>query len=182
MTTVPAGSRITTAIINKTYALADTNAHTVTAATVTNLSTSYTIAANDATVGTVYYLTASGTGTEATGTAVTGTWAGALNANQNLGSAAIAGASIAAAGGNFRWWAELEVVVVATGAGGSVNACGRGALLSSGGVATPFVFYTAGVAMDTTTSKTFAVQFNWASTTGSPTITCDQTVFKRFGA
>jgi hypothetical protein len=154
--------------------LADTtvgSGSTVTTATNADLSAAFTIPANDATVGTVYKLTCWGTGTEATGTAVT------LSIGLAIGGAspgAFSPAALPAAGAPFSWKYECHVYVTATGPSGSIT---PSAVFTWG--STPTVSNDTAQAVNTTQPNQIVLVAEWASTAGSPAITCLGTILER---
>jgi len=154
--------------------LADSTAgsgSTVTTAAGANLSASFTIPANDATVGTVYKLTCWGTGTQAAGKAV------ALNIGLAIGGASLgafpAAASLAA-GTAFSWRYECCLHVTATGSSGSITP----SEMFIGG-STPTVCSNSAQTVNTTQANQIALTASWASATGSPAITCTGTILER---
>jgi hypothetical protein len=185
-----AGTRIATALVNHAYALADTNVTTVTATAVTDLSTVYTIAANDAAVGAAYRLTAGGNGTQgSTGQNLTfGLYLGGTLVGQAI---TVQGSSTAtwAVNDNFRWSVTGLIVCATIGGSGTWFGEMRGALSDTSSASVGAAGSTLGfadanvtaVTKDTTVGQTLAIRANWGSTTGAPTISCRHTVFERLG-
>ncbi len=187
---VAAGQRITPAEQNHMYAIADTAVTTVTAATASNLSTVYVIAANDMAVNIAYRISCGGDGTQG-------------STRQNLQfNVGIAGASVGfsvvidstalAISALFRWEAEIMLIPVTIGAAGTYNTRIRGCVTNSAnniipGTAAnntiPFGGHNlaTGTGLDTTVAQNFAFRCQWGSVTGGPTITNRSTVFERLG-
>jgi hypothetical protein len=143
---------------------------TVTTATNADLSASFTVPANDASAGTVYKLTCWGTGTGATGTAVT------LSIGLAIGGAspgAFSPATLPAAGARFSWKYECHLYVTATGPSGSIT---PSAVFTWG--STPTVSNSSAQTVNTTQPNQVVLVAEWASTAGSPTITCLGTILE----
>lgn len=143
----------------------------VTGAAFANLTHAFTIPPYDPAVAAVYRLTAWGHGTQAAGTAAGLSIQAALNGS-GLGSFPIA--SGPAAGARFAWKYEAYLTVTATGASGAVNVTdfftvAGGPVPHSGG---SHVF-------NTTAANTLALQAEWSTTAGGPTITCDGSLLER---
>lgn len=178
LSTAAAGQRITANLLNRMYGEADANSHTVTAATLADLSSVYVIAANDASANTAYRLTAYGTGTWGStqqNLVVQGTLA-----STSLGSGTVPSTALSASVA-FRWYVTLNLVVATTGSSGTVVGGLDFQLYNTGtgGQAGRAIACAGAVAMNTTIANNFKLQANWASTTGASTLTCLATIFER---
>ena len=185
----PAGSRLTTALVNHTYSISDVNVTTVTAASYTDLSSIYQVPANDAALGISYELLAHGNGE--TGSTSQTLQLGIYFGSSILGIAPTIGTTAWSTSLAFRWWARLEITPngssSTTGWQGSLAAC----LTYSGGNVVPggssnFTIPLAGgtsstATVDATAAQDFSLRCQWGSATGSPTITCVKTRYTRLG-
>jgi len=170
---------------------ADFTPHTVTQATLTQLSKVFAVPANDAQTGTVYRLTAAGT-------AVWGSTQQALTfALSAFGVANFASLPIGAteftASLALQWRLVAEVAVQAGGNPGTilggmsagVAVSGANELTqvntnqSAGGFAS---FNAANATANTQVNANVTLQAKWAATTGAPTITCGYSYLERLGA
>jgi hypothetical protein len=174
-----AGQRITASLLNRMYGQADANAHQVTQASLTDLSTVYVIPANDAAVGTAYRITCYGQGTW-------GSTQQQLNMQITLGSSTSLGqanipSTALAASTSFRWYAVMNFVVATTGSSGSAIGGLDGHIYATGatGTAGRAIACAGAVTMNTTVANNFRLQASWGSTTGTPTLTCLATIFER---
>lgn len=182
-----AGGRGTAADQNQYYGFSDVTDTTVTAATAQNLSTPYTIAANEPAVGSSYEIKFGGTGTQgstARSMAFTVVLQGVvLVANVNVDAGAFA------ANAGFRFKGVADLFCSATGALGGFRA---GIMVNISEVALATGLFTAatqtiGLAdansaastIDTTAAMTAVVKFAWGSVTGAPTITNRHTKFRK---
>lgn len=145
--------------------------------------TPYSIKANDPQAGTAYRVTCGGHGTQATTTATT------LNFRlAAFGKAAGWGSSTdnggVAAGANFHWRFQGEIVLGGTGNNAAASFCGlmviSQAAASAAGHATAMDEQVAN-GTDTTVNNTITLQVGWTSTTNSPTIVCTYSTFERIG-
>lgn len=184
---VLAGQRITPAVLNRIYGNADANAHTANTAAYLDLSSVYQVPASDAQVGTAYRLTTFGNGTwGSTQQALTLTVALAGTA---IGTAPVIASTAFSASAAFDFWAETVLICVSTGSSGTWVASLKGNVsetanpLAPGTASTNSAGFTgcthAAVTQDTTVANNFSVQAKWASTTGSPTLTCRGTLFEK---
>ena len=158
----------------------------VTQASLTNLATA-TVTANDPVVGATYELQVWGSGTQASGARQTlqfgAAHGGVAGTNFTLGTTNWSAVSV-----GFRWWAIARIICITTGAGGTwqtfvfaatAEATGN---LAAGNNNVGLGFQSdagATISVDTTANKTFALQAAWGSTTGSPTMTNRQQIFRR---
>jgi hypothetical protein len=188
---ISAGQKLTAAVINHQYSIADTAVTTVTAAgpTSSNLSTVYVIPANDAAVGMAYRLTCGGDGQQ-------GSTRQILHFNAGFGGASVGfdvliDPTALAVSATFRWNATIMVIPITIGGSATLNNMISGCVTQAAyniipGTAAnnsiPFgganITATTG---DTTIANNFALRFQWGSTTGAPTITSRFTVFERLG-
>lgn len=169
---------------------ADTGTQTVTAASATALSATYTIPANDANVGTVYRLTAWGNGTWGS-TAQNLAFGIGFPSTTVFGSNSAIGAGFSNISLAFRWNCTLWVMCLQTGGSGSWNgSCrldisqnpnavvpGTAANNTTGAACGP----SSNVTQDTTVDNALSMLGWWGSTTGAPTITCHGTFVERLG-
>jgi hypothetical protein len=144
---------------------------TATSASVfSNLSASLSIPEYDMVVSKIYKFEAYGHGTEATGTAVN------LSIRGNVGGQSLGTwtpATDPAAGASFFWKYELVFRITVTGGSGTatLNAIET---FTWNGVASQHG-NTGFTTFATTAANAIVLTAEWASTTGSPTITCDAT-------
>jgi hypothetical protein len=161
--------------------LADNSAITKTGVTFTDITKAWSVPANDAIANSCYRIKAFGNGTW-------GSTAQQLNFALELGT----GIQILTLGipsnafaisTNFNFDVEGEIIVLTTGAGGTVVGKLRVSISSNAVDLTGIspVRTGTGLAFDTTAAKTFAIQADWASTTGAPTLTCRGSTFERIG-
>jgi hypothetical protein len=143
---------------------------TVTGATVSDLSHAVTIPAYDMTASKMYKLTAYGHGTQATGTAQ------GLTLRLNIGGQSLGDLAVTAgpaAGAAFNWRYEAYLIVTATGTSGSVVSnetfTWAGQTTNHGN---------SGFTLSTETGNAVTLTGEWATVTGSPTITCDGTLLE----
>lgn len=138
------------------------------------LTPTVTAPALDAVPGTVYKISALGTGIQATGSAVN------LTARYTFGGGvgSFTPGTNPGAGVTFTWQYEGYLQILTTGASGTANLVDK---FTWGPVTAPVTTYHSnfGVAVNTTTANTLGLFAEWASTTGSPTITCDVCVIER---
>lgn len=153
--------------------LTDTVAHTVTAATPTQIANTWNVSLNDAVVGTTYRLCMRGHG-------VQGSTAQTLTINGFFSAAITVPVANLAANAAFTWQFDSEFVVKSTGAAGTADVSNK--LTLSTGASTPSVVFNSqsrAVAYNTTVTNNGSGQANWGATTGAPTITCDDNWFER---
>jgi hypothetical protein len=181
MSTFLAGQRLTASALNHMYGSGDATSRSVTAASETQLSSQYTIAANDAAVGTAYRLSCWGTGTQGSSPQSI-----SFRANTIGGSglnAVTTGSGFASASAQFRWWAEMICLASAIGSGGTITGFLRGAVeqisVTTGSVA--FNSEWDGNSVNTAANWGIEIDCAWGSTSGAPTITCKGTLFERVG-
>lgn len=175
-----AGSRVTAGLLSEDYTDGSATGNTVTAATITDLSPTFTIPAGDPQPGTAYRLTCFGTGTW-------GSTAQQLQLEAYVAGAAITNAGIPAATFNtsegFAWKVTVDIVIATTGTGGTYTIhqdCAASTTAASSRGNTP-QRNSSGNAINTTVSNAVVVRAVWASMTGAPTITCDGAVFEKLG-
>jgi hypothetical protein len=186
---VVAGQRITPAVLNHAYTYADTNSHTVTAASYSDLSSIYTIPASDAATGMSYEITAFGNGT--TGSTAETMQFGLLLGSSIVGVAPLIGSSAFATSEAFRWEVTIKLIPATIGSTatwfGSVEGVvteSPNAILPGAGSQDTVPFAggnSSAYTQDSTVPNAFGLQFAWGGTTGSPTITCTGTRYTRCG-
>lgn len=165
--------------------LTDTGSRTVTQAATTQLGGAFTIPAGDEAVGTKYRYEAGGFGTwGATQQQLTLV---ELLSGTNINQINIAAAAFAASA-PFDWRLIMEILITATGAGGTCRALltpvlnvNNAAVVTAAPNFATGVRQAGGVAINTTISRVLQLNALWASTTGAPTITCDRSSFERIG-
>lgn len=170
-----------------TFSEADTAATTVLAASMTDLSSVYTIPAGSI-VGSAYRLTCGGDGQQGS-TLQNLTFGFYLGGTQMGTNPVIVGSSPTwnATLDQFRWQASALIVCATTGVSGTwfgslsatvtdITAASVGAAGSTTGVADA---NKTAVTKDTTTGQPFSIRAGWASTTGGPAIVCRHTLFER---
>jgi len=169
----------------------DTGTQTVTAASATALSATYTIPANDASVGTIYRLSAWGNGTWGS-TAQNLAFGIGFPGTSIFGSNSAIGSGFSNVSLAFRWNCTLWVICLATGGSGSWHGSCRLEISQNPNAVVPGTAAnnTAGAAcgpssnvtQDTTVSNALCMLGWWGSATGAPTITCHGTFVERLGA
>lgn len=175
-----AGQVVTASMLNATYTDSDGNNSTSTGTSLAPVSTTYTIPASDAAVGTVYRLTAWGAGQWGS-TQQKLTFAIALAGITLAPQPSIAAAALSASAA-FSWRALLELECLSTGATGTWSASLSGTVTETANAelpgtaadnTVPFAGNTGltDVTQDTTAAISFVIEAQWASTTGAPTIT-----------
>lgn len=181
MSTFLAGNRTTAGLLNHMYAAFDATSHTVTAATQTQLSSQYVIAANDATTSNAYRLTCWGTGTQGSSAQTIAFRANTIGGS-GLNSVTTAN-SFCATSQTFRWWARMTCGISAIGSGGTITGFLEGALeqISVTTGSNPFNSEWDGNSQNTAANWGIEIDCAWGATTGAPTITCKGTLFERVG-
>lgn len=177
LTTATAGQRITANLLNRIYAEADGTSRTVTAASATALSSTYTIPANDAAVGTAYRLSAFGNGTW-------GSTQQQLQIYTYTNGVQIQNAGIPATGFTasqaIYWQASWLLIFTTTGSTANYNNSEIVQMsTNSASTTSNSPVRTGSNTVDTTAAITLQFQASWAATTGAPTITCIGTLFER---
>jgi hypothetical protein len=175
---VPAGSRITGTMLSLYQNFADIGTVTVTAATLTDLTGTFTIPGGDALVGNMYEI-------EAWGNGVWGSTQQALTLQGALGNQLVQsvqlGANLWNASLAFRWRLSFKVICLSLGTTGtfqsilSGEASVFGTTLLSGNTANNSIGFvecdsSGSYTVDTTADQAMKIQASWASTTGAPTI------------
>ena len=183
MTTPPflAGERLTASALNHMYAAADASNRSVTAATMTPISSQYAIDAFDAAVGTTYRLSCWGVGAQGS-SAQTLSFRANTIAGSGLNLVTIAN-SFCATTAQFRWFARMTTTCAATGSGGTITGFLEGLVIQTG-VTTPSIQFNSewtGSAINTATNWGIEIDCEWGSVTGTPSITCNGTLFERLG-
>jgi len=184
---VLAGKLLTPIVLNRIYGQADTTSHIVTQISFSNLSTSYSIPANDAQPGTAYRITTWGNGTWGS-TAQAFTVACAL-AGTDIGTTPVIASGAFSVSAAFDFEIQAKVVCVSNGSVATWIASVKGNLsetanpLLPGTVADNSVGFSGcthtAVTQDSTISNSFAIQAKWASATGAPSITALATIFEK---
>jgi hypothetical protein len=182
-----AGQSLTASLLNQYYGYSDANSTTVTQATLTGLSTSYTIPGGEPVIGSAYELACGGAGTWGS-TQQPLTMSFGLNSNGIGLDRTIANTAFAASA-VFRWAARFAVTCVSTGAGGtwigalSGDLTETGSNINPGTAATNTVSWADAGNAATTVSTLAAIavllKAAWGSTTGAPTITNRWTTFRK---
>jgi hypothetical protein len=191
-----AGSRITASMMNQYYGYSDATTTTVTAAAQTQLTTSYSIPANEVSVSSGYEIEFGGSftwGSTQQLIAFTLVIGGVTVLNNHPGIAANAFAASAqgrfsgrarfnwsAAGASGAVFADLFVnlseIANATGVPATINQANVEAVNS---VAISDATSAASAAIDSTAAVTCIIKCGWASVTGAPTISNRRTQFKK---
>jgi len=190
-----AGNDMTASLLNQYYGFADTTFTTVTAATQTQLSTSYSIAANEPSAGSAYTVDFGGNGTwgATQQTLVFGLSIGgvALLASVTIGAQAFSASAA------FRFAGVARFAWNQVGASGNVLADIMGNLTQTANNVAPPGTYTQGnfqsansigfadantaasATINSTVSTAVFVTCAWGSTTGAPTLTNRKTIFRK---
>ncbi|HEY6275592.1 MAG TPA: hypothetical protein VIX86_04600 [Streptosporangiaceae bacterium] len=166
--------------------LAQVSGVTITAASFTTCG-DFTIPAGDMEVGAVYEITYKGQGVWGS-TQQTLIFQVAIDGANVSTTAGIAGADFAASA-TFSWSCRVLLICGTAGAAGRVQVHMAGCITQNDHVITPGTAANntvpwegtskADVAVDTTASHTLALQAEWASTTGAPTITARNSWIQR---
>jgi hypothetical protein len=190
-----AGQKATAGFNNQYYGFADTTFTAVTAATQTVLTTSYSIPANEAAVGSAYEIRFGGSGQW-------GSTQQTLTFSVTIGSVVIfanivIGANSFAASANFRFSGHAAIVWNTIGASGNVLGSYLISITETANAVVPPGTYSQGnwaaqgsytladangavsAAIDSTAAQAFVVKCAWGNTTGAPTITNRQTIWKK---
>lgn len=166
----------------------DTSTNTVTAASATQITRTWVIAAGDMNAGTKYRIRTAGFGTQ-------GSTAQNLIPGVGFGGVqkrtATISSAVLAINAPFSWQCEYTMMCLNTGAGGHVWLSGLFTLSQTG------ITYTlataqltvsfgsnasaAGEVINTTASTDMELFMSWGSTTGAPTITSVESSFERIG-
>lgn len=144
---------------------------TVTTASPSSLSTSFTVPPYDMTVGTVYRLTAFGRGSQPRDQG------GDLLLEMKIGGVSLGRFALdqkPASPGTWGWIYSCYLAV--TGNGSSGTLVGNETFAWAGLTAS---HGSGAVTVDTTQANVVVLDASWTSTAGSPTITCDRTVLER---
>jgi hypothetical protein len=180
---VQAGSRTTASLLNQYYGQSDAVSSVVTAASFTNLSSVYTIPANEAAyAGAAYELRCGGNGTWGS-TQQELDFAVSLNGGTfGAGKGGDAASTAFAASIAFLWGVTLTVVCV--DGVSSWKALLEVRLQASGSAATsssafPLVCVASPSSVPAASAVTVALAAKWNTTTGAPTITNQLTTFRK---
>jgi hypothetical protein len=180
---------------NQIYGDADTASTAVTAATQTQLTTTYTIPGNEPAVGSAYRLRFGGSGTW-------GSTQDTLAFSVSVGGVTVfanitLGASALAANASFRFAGWADIVFSAVGASGAVLGSSMITITETANSIVPPGTYTQGnwaaqgsyvltdanasasSTFDTTTDSVFIVKCAWGSAAHSSTITNRHTIFQK---
>ena len=169
--------------LNQYYAMADSNASSVTQSAYTNLSTQYTIPAGEAYAGAAYEMSCGGIGTWGS---TAQTLAFQMLAGTSVLTLAISSAALATSAG-FYWRVllELECADGVSGWWGTLS----GSVVASGAVLNPGTASSNAIALAAANSTVHtasvssaiavALQAKWGATTGAPTISNYRTTFKK---
>jgi hypothetical protein len=184
---VLAGQTITPSVLNRIYGTGDTTQHTVNGATLSGLSTIYSIPAGDASAGTAYRITVFGTG-EWGSTAQALTFAVAL-ADTAIGQEPVIASSALSTSAVFAFDVTALLICVSSGSSGTWVARVAGTVTQTANAIVPGTaadntipftgVTTSAAAQNTTVANDFAIMAKWASTTGTPTLTCMGTLFEK---
>jgi hypothetical protein len=175
---VSAGTRLTAALLSEDYSQTDISTFVFTASTTTQCTNSWTIPANDASIGTTYRLTAMGLGTQGSSTTALKfnmKPAGAVQLATQLGFIAVSAP--------FQWRLTGELVVTTTGSSGTAMGCmslNVGNTQSTAGNYACAAF-TQSFTFNTTIANAFFYQGFWSSSGNSATATCYSSIFERLG-
>ena len=188
---ISAGQKLTAAVINHQYSIADTAVTTVTAAgpTSSNLSTVYVIPASDAAVGMAYRLTCGGDGQQGSTRQTLRFDVGF--GGTSVGFGVIIDTTALAVSATFRWTATIMLIPITIGGSATLNNMISGCVTQAANNLIPgtaanntIPFGGANITAttgDSTVANNFALRFQWGSTTGAPTITNRSTIFERIG-
>ena len=187
-TLIAAGNDLTPARLNQYYGKADTSATTVTAATQTRLTSSYSVPANEPTAGESAYEILFG------GDITWGSTIQSLQFTLTLQAVNVC-ANVTIASGAFsvsahlRFTGRASLVFDSTGVSGLAQG---GYLVSISEIANPVTpgaagtntlgvsdYSTAGATIDTTSDMPMIMKCAWNATTGGPTISNRSTVFRK---
>lgn len=187
-TLIAAGQDATPAFLNQYYGFADTTPITVLAAAQTQLTSAYTIPANEPVAGSAYEMLFGGNGVwGATQQLIAFSVVVAGNVLLNTIPGIAATAFAASAG--FRYHGRAIFVCNTTGVSGSFGVSLEITVTETANAVNPGTASTNSVsladaaagnpAVDTTAGMTAVIKCGWASTTGAPTITNRHTIFRK---
>jgi hypothetical protein len=159
-------------------ALTDGSPVTVTQATATRLTNSYTIPANDAKTNTIYRLSAWGNGSQ--GSTAQGITFSLFGFNSQQASAAYASSFCSITAG-FGWMVRGIFQATTPGSSGSAQYTLDMDIKQNSGTAVPTYGHNDAITVNTTVSTNAYIMAAWASTTGAPTITCSGSMLERIG-
>lgn len=165
----------------------DVGTFTVTAAANTQFSKLWSVPANDANIGTVYRLTLWASGTQGS-TQQTYTVTPLVDSTVLVGgNRTTVPSTLIAISTSFNVRAIYELLVLTTGAGGTVLPSIKVEITQNTGTPTTAQSMTiiagpaASNSFDTTVSHTLSFDVSWGATTGAPTTTSKGTMFERLG-
>jgi len=185
---IVAGNDLTPAVLNQYYGYADTTSTTVTAATATRLTTSYSIPASEpAAAESAYEILFGGSGTWGSTQQLIG-FQLHLQAVSVVANVSIAATAFSASAG-FRFAGRALLVCDSTGATGGFYGALDITLTQTANAVLPGTTAdntvaiadanAAAATIDTTSAMAAIVTAGWAGTTGAPTITNRHTVFRK---
>jgi hypothetical protein len=173
--------------LSQYYGYADTTQTTVTAASLANLSTVYSIPANEPYAGAAYELTCAGYGTWASSGPQALTLSPLLGSGTITGTARVIAAAAFSASAAFQWWTTIGITCsdgVSSWQGSMTGAVAETANALNPGTAADNSVALAGATSASYTAAvssalSVALQAKWALTTGAPTLTCVRTTFRK---
>jgi len=185
---ITAGQRVTASALALNYSASDIGAVTVTQATLTDLTGTFTVPANDSAVGNLYEIECWGNGTW--GSTSQNLVFQVVFAGGNMTSVTVDN-SFLATSELFRFRVAIKVVCLTTGVTGTFQSLLTGEMSKSaanlggsgGYKSLSFVSCeSSGTStVDTTLAQGLKLQCNWGSTTGAPTITKRVAVQRKLG-
>lgn len=190
MPLIYAGQRVTANELSLNYTASDIGVVTVTASSLTDLTASFTVPANDSAVGNLYDIEAWGNGVQGS-TLQTLTFQVVYGGN-NMSTFTIGSTAWSSTSQAFRWHMTARVICLSTGPTGSFQSLIFGELSAFGSNLIPsnssnitgaFISCesSSSTTIDTTSAQGLKLQCNWGSTTGAPTITKRVAIQRKLG-
>lgn len=174
MPIAPAGSRVTSAVLDSYYNLSDASLFNIgSAVALTQISNDYVITTGEPIVGSTYRLRAWGNGTQGS-TAQTAEFAVSFG-GVTTGTGMQIASGFAPTSTAFRWWMEAEAMCISIGSAatwqvGITGLCGSGSGVQQN--ASP-------ITVSTLAPIPFFIQGEWLSATGAPTMAGLRSVLER---
>jgi hypothetical protein len=188
MPLVYSGQRVTSGVLSLNYSASDIGAVTVTAATLTDLTATFSVPANDAVAGNMYEIEAWGNGTQ--GSTAQGLTFQPVFATQVLSPAPQIGTVILPISQIFRWRCVIRVICLTTGVTGTFSSLVFGEISANANPLNYTTDATTGFTecestgtytVDTTAAQGLKLQAVWASVTGAPTVTKRIAIQRKLG-
>jgi len=182
------GQTLSAAVLDQYYGYSDTTNNQVTGTGPANLSTPYVIPANEPVAGSAYVIECGGSGTWGS-TAQDMTFSLYLQGNVICNNMTVSNAVFNTSAG-FRWKLRADLACASAGASGSFFGGYMATLTQAANHIVPGTVADntvpvadantgSGTTIDTTANMTAVIKVGFASNTGSPTIQCFRTIFRK---